>query len=209
MVDEHDSIDYDGILNDQLLISNSLRQIVRWHCRLSHVAAHTLMYNINISDSTHDMNNNNVFETGVLKAVRAIIADIGKDITAMDGDITEEKMEKVEDFVVGLELRKEEASSVRKHAQGHATSHLVDTIHSKPNLLEEYQNILQDELDSTNNLKKWPCPSFHLLEEKQVAEGSLSSKLGKVLSPECDTPYTTCFVNKDKCEHRGDGLCKN
>ena len=66
--------------------------------------------------------------------------------------------------------------------------------------LKEVERVLQQELDSTNGLKKWPCRSFWDL---NVPLSSLAERL----SPNCNAPFTSCGVKRDHCEMNGDARC--
>ena len=74
--------------------------------------------------------------------------------------------------------------------------------------LEDLKEVLQNELDSTDNLKKWPCKSLWDLEGLQEDGSDVTSRMAKKLVPDCSAPFTTCGVKRDRCEERGDVLCK-
>ncbi len=161
------------------------------------------MYNLDLSSSQ--------FRNHVSKAISYITAEPGhhpqgKNFRHID------KMEKV-DAYLDEELR----SPLSEMALS-----LNDTGGVSEELLGQLKLVLKDELDSTKGLSQWPCKSFWDLEglvdgeDGNTAAASESAKDGsndilsrnaKRLSPDCDAPFVSCFVNRDKCEFRGEAKC--
>ena len=71
-------------------------------------------------------------------------------------------------------------------------------------------------MKQTKNLSTWPCLSFWTVGSDGNGNtnnnniGNMSpmiQHLAKQLSPNCDAPFTKCFVARDVCEYHGDGIC--
>lgn len=195
-------------------LSNALRQVVRWHCRLSHVAAHTLMHNVHqySAESTSNQYLKGL-SSGISFVVRVIRADVGKPtkISGLDFKLVD-KMKRVDEFIrddVMEQVQKRNHEAL--HISEEESKSLFEAVNAK---IKEYEEVLQKELGSTKQLSKWPCNSFWWLEGKQVEERdgdgnvNLSSLLAKELSPDCNAEYNQCFVPRDLCESAGDGKCK-
>mmetsp|Transcript_128 Transcript_128/g.248 ORF Transcript_128/g.248 Transcript_128/m.248 type:complete len:451 (-) Transcript_128:247-1599(-) len=198
----------DLISKDRQFMTNGLRQIVRWHCRLSHVAAHTLLHNMHIHSSSmvDDM------KSGLSLAVRVIRTEVGKNIAIHGRDFKlVDKIKRVDDLIqVEVSNQMKQAIDEMPKLSKEEKKQLEEILDAN---IADYEAVLQDELDTTDNLHKWPCLSFWLLEGKQVEEkdtdGSInvSSVLAKELSPNCGATYNDCFVKRDKCEDEGNGKC--
>jgi hypothetical protein len=67
---------------------------------------------------------------------------------------------------------------------------------------------LLDELDSTQDLSSWPCKSLWDLDGLAMDASDVLSDNAKRFSPDCDAPFTSCFVKKDLCEMKGDAACE-
>ena len=155
ITDTHLDITYDA----------QIRQIVRWHCRLSHVAAHTMMLTI-FSD---DLVNKPMIE-----------------------------LEKILSFS-GVKFSRDD---LRKAINSHLNE-LIDEIDYIPNSRSSYQLIphelisigldtLQNELDTTKLLTKWPCHSFNSISNKDKLLFAPS-----VLAPNCSGLHVVCSVPVD------------
>ena len=63
--------------------------------------------------------------------------------------------------------------------------------------------VLSDELDQSNNLKKWPCCSFWKVPDNQKLLKP-AIQLGKKMVPECtNNHFVRCTVDGDFCEEKG------
>lgn len=203
-------------LSHEKLMSNTIRQMMRWHCRLSHVAAHTLMYNIDISSILID---DDELMKDILNLVKAIIAKVGEGPSRISvRDSTHmRKMEKVKIF-----LMKELMSSSLPQSSSDVLSILQNVINGRPAILKTYQNVIKEEMQSTNNLQKWPCLSFWFdegLKSDSMNNNNVGSKdkdddflisflLAKDIVPDCSGPFSKCVVKIDHCEEEGDVLCQ-
>jgi hypothetical protein len=81
---------------------------------------------------------------------------------------------------------------------------------SHVNIDEVLDQVLLEELKKTKNMTVWPCPSFWAAgdESDPLKLSPITRRLARALSPDCDAPFASCFVPRDKCEGKGDGLCK-
>jgi hypothetical protein len=167
------------------LVSRGMRQIIRYHCRLSQVAAHTSVTNIDLSSK--------MLVKEVMEAVKRIAADPGQHSIQNDFRKTD-RLLNVETYLNdALSEPVSNTSFLLKNS-------MVD------NDLSMLQAVLQDELDSTNNLRKWPCKS--LWDVGDIQKDDVLSNTARKLVPDCNAPFTTCGVKKDRCEMIGDVKCK-
>jgi hypothetical protein len=102
-----------------------------------------------------------------------------------------------------LTLMQAELTSI---AEGNATA---------TDVMSVLDNVLEDEMVLTKDMSVWPCPSFwtaasdHQKDDQTVIPLSKTlQRLARALSPDCNDPYNTCFVERDKCEFAGDALCQ-
>ena len=139
----------DLISKDRPFMSNGLRQIVRWHCRLSHVAAHTLLHNVHIHSSSmaDDM------KSGLSLAVRVIRTEVGKNIATHGRDFKlVDKIKRVDDLIqteVSNQI-KQAINETPKLSEGEKKQ-LEEILVAN---IADYETVLQDELDTTENLHK-------------------------------------------------------
>ena len=148
---------------DLSIATQGMRQIVRHHCRLSQVAAHTALYNIDLTSGD------------ILKRVMHVMEEIlGSDL----------KSSGLNSF---LETSMPNVSKM--NAQYSVNAEYMDA----------FTSTLQDELDSTNGLKKWPCRSFWDINE--ITQDA--KNLAQEFVPECDAEFVKCTVQFDVCEMNG------
>jgi hypothetical protein len=168
-----------------------VRQLVRWHCRLSHVAAHTTLLTVTLealvgqawdtdekirqflnlakkSPMEHLMDNGGLEIEHLVSSVEAAMESVGKLLTTANDEIPGQQIE--------------------------------DIIHL----------VIQDELDKTDNLSNWPCLSFWSVGDESNPEAltPFSREVAKAFSPNCTAEYIQCGVKKDRCEESGDAKCK-
>jgi hypothetical protein len=169
-------------------LKSGLRQILRYHGRLSAVAAHTALLSIPYADLAKNLDS-------VIKSLEGFVAPRENQTTARG---TETDKQDRDGFILALEAA--------------AGAQLLNSIQLKVNvdLLEELDNVLLDELKKTKNLTSWPCPSFWAVgdDATPTSMSPLLQRLAKQLSPDCDDPIGSCWVPKDKCESIGDGACE-
>ena len=206
----------DITLND---LKAALRQQVRYHCRLNHIAAHTAVWTVGVEDFA-EMGRNllvenaqhffglNLEQEDLLYKVNDEYEKLGPD---EDDDENHGVIEKEDDDNAMAELD-------YMFAEG---SRLVNRLQTKVNtkknmksttndILKILDDVLLDEMRLSNNLTAWPCESFWTVGEpgNRSEISPIISSISKAMSPNCTAPYTSCFVKKDKCEARGDGKCK-
>jgi hypothetical protein len=171
----------------------AMRQILRFHCRLSHVSAHTATLSIPFMDLLSDPG-------ATTRAIQSFLAPgdaIGEKGTDDDGI----KESVADDDQAGL-FDAEEKYGTQMLTYIQSVSHV--------NVDEVLDQVLLEELKKTKNMTKWPCPSFWAAgdEPDPLKLSPITMRLARALSPDCDAPFTSCFVPRDKCEGKGDGLCK-
>lgn len=191
----------DITLND---LKASLRQQIRYHCRLNHVAAHTAMWTLGMED----------------------FADIGKDwlvektqeFLGLDLDQEDLLNEVLAEYEKATEGEEEDnALDILNHMylEGAKLMNLVKmhktTKKRTPSfIMKQLDDVLLDEMKISKNLTKWPCESFWTVGEpgNRLELSPIIRSIAKAMSPNCEAPHTSCGVKRDRCEAKGDGECK-
>lgn len=167
-----------------------LLQILRFHCRLSHVAAHTASLTVHSQTLADDAALEQVLRNYLLPG-GPMPRDVKQDATKVaNGDNT----------VVGAETE-EIATNILARLSSQ-TSAVGDA-----DIMTVLDRVLLDEMKRTKDMSIWPCPSFWEV-PPPLQMSDLSKQLAQALSPNCDDPYVSCFVQKDKCEAAGNPVCK-
>lgn len=184
---------FDSITVDD--IKAGLRQQIRYHCRLSHVAAHTALWSIDL-ETLVAMPGQDI--------VRQIQAFLDLDHGTMSGDQDGHEDPTIPDDFANFETiffaMAAHGASILTHAQ----------IDRPPSLLKELDEVLLDEMRKSKNLTAWPCESFWTVGDPSsdhLKFSSLIARISSAMSPDCKAPFTSCFVKRDQCEAVGDGKC--
>lgn len=174
--------------NDDLM-ELQMRQLIRWHCRLNHVAAHTKMLTVFIED-----------------LIERPVTEFHNILTFIDAKFSREDMIKaIDDYKVALEkdigLKFFSHTSLTDEVFGD-TSHSPDSSYSTHPLSETAITAaitaLQTEFKKSENLSKWPCESFKDLEkEKNGQAPGLLPMHSSMLSANCSDSFVTCSVRFD------------
>ncbi len=180
-----------------------LRQVIRWNCRLSHVSAHTTMININLSSSSI------IEELKLL--VRLIVDDPEQEIVKG----TQDEVEHENQLSVASEVIEKSNIDGKMSFLNQESIHEFLSLYNKSNgdntMIDDLDAVLKGELESTDNLKKWPCLSFWNVGsvDGESVEGmdDLTKKMAELVSPSCSSPFTKCSVKRDRCEEMGDAKC--
>mmetsp|Transcript_1612 Transcript_1612/g.3025 ORF Transcript_1612/g.3025 Transcript_1612/m.3025 type:complete len:350 (+) Transcript_1612:123-1172(+) len=163
---------YVGEDMDSAVLDTQVRQLVRWHCRLSHVAAHTKMLTIFIDD-----------------VIRRPYYELEKIITF--AGIKMPDRQRV--IKAGKTLRKILKSN--RYDQFANVSAIKQSIGMSP--FEVALDALEEELVGTGYLSKWPCRSFRNIHK----QGNINIKLpvaADVLAANCSDKRVTCSVGFDR-----------
>jgi hypothetical protein len=177
-------------------VETLIKLIMRWQCRLSHVSAHTSMLTLSIKDILEDpsnilqkilefvFTNNWVWEGGGSKPWKDIYANQ----QAMDIIIAESSNEKSY-----LNSVLDETKLIQKEVEKQFIESGVATI---------FQSTFEEEMQRSNDMTAWPCPSFWA--------GVNKLKMNAQLVPDCKDghPWIKCTVNRDRCEVNEDPECK-
>jgi hypothetical protein len=176
-------------------IQQALRQIIRWHCRLSHVAAHTSLMTISLEDLVEDPWQS---EYQVSRFLNLKPKDYALEQHLMEEQHIDED---------------EIAGSVDQIVQ-HAAALLlkIEAVEKLPRKMLEpmLDEVINEELKLTNNLKDWPCLPFWSAGNSATPNDMalIAKHNAKDFSPNCEAEFTNCFVPRDKCEAKGDSICK-
>jgi hypothetical protein len=164
----------------------SLRQQIRYHCRLNHISAHTAMWTI----TTDELVNAPIEDLiGQIQAFLGLeVAGGGTDDQAPPDDL--------------------KAAFTATQSAGASMLDGLQTL-SQEDLMQTLDDVLMDDLRKSKNLTGWPCESFWTVGEPStpLQLSPNTKQIAKALSPDCNDPFVSCFVQRDKCESRGDGKC--
>lgn len=168
----------------------ALRQVLRFHCRLSHVSAHT-----------------------AILSVRSLSADPAETTATLKSFLipTPESTQNAELDALVKRLVDEEQQSY-SDAQKFGSNLLSDLqASSGVNVRDVLNTVLLDEVNRTKRFSAWPCLSFWAAGEDSnpLDISPMVQRIARALSPDCSDSQSNCWVGRDKCEARGDGACRD
>lgn len=168
-----------------------LLQIMRFHCRLSHVAAHTASLTMDRATLVN--------ATQLALTLRDYMAPpTHKANVGGGGDDEDDNVATDDDeFRVWFQQESVGASVLTRLSEDVAGSDLLALL----------GGVMQAEMARTQDMSVWPCPSFWDA-PTPLQLSPITRELAKALSPDCSDPYVKCFVKKDKCEAAADPVCK-
>lgn len=177
----------------------SLRQQIRYHCRASHVAAHTALWSIDLKT---------LFDLSIDDLIQQIQIFLGLEKDDFHDEIKESKHGAAEDGLVPPEnmeslisVMSSKGASLLTHAQ----------IALQGSILKELDDVLMEEMRISKNLTAWPCESLWTVGDRAkdpLEISPLVARIAQSMSPNCTAPFTSCFVKRDLCEAKGDGQCR-
>ena len=175
-------------------VKASLRQQVRYHCRLSHIAAHTALWTITVEE---------LFNSPVPDLITRAQDFLGLERESL---IEEEKKQEQDDDLVPPEDMRGILKAIYTYGSSMLT--FIQSL-SRYDVLKVLDDVLIEELRISKNLSAWPCESFWTVGEPSspLHFTPLVARISKALSPNCTAPLTSCFVKRDQCEAAGDGAC--
>lgn len=173
-------------LND---IKAALRQIIRFHCRISHLSAHTALYSVDLEELMLEPDK-------IKKKLQKFL--IPKDL--------QESVEADDE----VEYAPDDDQSTMFEALELIGTQLLSRIQEDVDIKRVLDQVLVDELKNSKNLSVWPCPSFWSAGEPDDPNqlSPIVQRLARALSPDCNDAYGQCWVQRDKCEASADGPCK-
>ncbi len=184
--------------------------LLRWHCRLSHVSAHTAELTLTLDN--------------ILKhptdALETILTFVWRQDWEWEGHNHNPN------------TKREERELYPKIWKGAAEEFVASEDGSLQPLLNQLSLLLQDglllssstsdattfgetirqsfanEMTKSKDLTSWPCPSFWDGVEKDSSGAAY--KIASEMTPNCrdGDPYARCTVNKDRCEVKKDAKCE-
>jgi hypothetical protein len=181
----------------------ALRQLLRYHCRISHLAAHTAVLTLEMD----------ILASTPYVATEVVLNFLN--ITAVQHGEREEDdidvLEDSDDLGKYYTTREQDVVAMSNHVQAFASS-LLTWIerHEQVNVQEQLQDVLKEELLLSKNFTKWPCGSMWTTGDGPQGTdlSPFARKLAQSLAPNCNGKYTSCPVKGDRCEEAGDVLCK-
>ena len=161
------------------LIDLQVKQLMRWHCRLNHVAAHTKMLSV-VTD----------------ELVEKPYVDIEKILTFIGI-----KTNRAEIVPVVDKYKAELLATLGIPPRGpRGMKHMTPV-----SILPKINKAIADEWKSTNGLTVWPCPSFkdidQLAADHAASSGDQIERLplnAPILAANCSDPFVKCTVGFDR-----------
>jgi hypothetical protein len=178
----------EGMLMTSITLADlkaAMRLVLRFHCRLSHVSAHTAIMSLPMDDLL------SYSGMGATKQLQAFVTPLIGETAALNHQF-EEAIASAVGFAseVLSRLQKEYGVDVWK---------VMDAV-------------LVDELNKTKSFSAWPCLSFWAVgDEPNVFDLSpIVQRIARSVSPDClNDALANCWVGRDKCEAHGDGPCRD
>lgn len=151
-----------------------VRQLVRWHCRLSHVAAHTRMLTVYMDD----------LAVRAVPEIYQILSFIG-----FRGNR--------QDIVEAVEAM--HAQVIQELGVGHLSPLGTSVQHEvNASLAEAGIKAITEEMGVTGGLQKWPCQTFNHLDGTNKKESVNLPLKAKTLAADCSGEYVVCSVPVDR-----------
>ena len=188
---------------DSSLWNMTLRQIARFHCRMSHVSAHTALLTLNVTTP----------QERIVQQLTSFLFPTTTTTTLEDpsimtaASITSSWKERFPEIV--KQQYAQATRVLRQHPNNNKHSSMPVVV------LDQLADVLAQELTLSKNMTIWPCPSFWLSTttsnnniHNPTALSHASAKLARALSPDCADASASCWVARDKCEAAGDALCQ-
>jgi len=186
-----------------------LRLMMRWHCRLSHVAAHTAMVTISLQDILRDPS----------VALGRILSFVWSDDWEWEGGEKEpqspenrNKEKKASQVVDDEHLVVDRDGSLRRLLD--LTLLVLDELSTSDDAVKKsLQDAFTGEMKLSKDMTAWPCPSFWNGVNSNSDAGDDQMRIIRQISteivPDCsdDNPFARCTVNRDRCEVRSDSQC--
>ena len=181
-------------------VKAALRMMLRFHCRLSHVSAHTALLSVKFMDLFAD-------PARITQELRDFLSPGLKNPAEGTGE--DDKEVAIDDDQASLmDAELAYGSQLLTHVQQHGLDGGRANRTVGRSLMDLLDQVLLEEFQKTKDMTVWPCPSFwssHDSDEPSLSEWA--QRLAQQLSPNCDDPYNSCFVPRDQCEFKGDALC--
>ena len=181
--------DTDTSMNPELY-GLQVRQLVRWHCRLSHVAAHTRMLTVFLDDLVSKPLVE-IYKILSFVGYRPGRGDMQAALQALGDSVWREMGMSMSTGGGGRRSSSIGGGDWRLAADGSHVAHSVS-----PSLWVAGTEALRDELSSTRDLQEWPCKTF---KDLALHEKAAKLPLGSAdLAPNCGAPYVKCSVAVDR-----------
>jgi hypothetical protein len=203
---------FPGESHTQFTVSDvkaALRMILRFHCRLSHVAAHTALLSVKFMDLLAD-------PIGTTQIIRNFLspstsrpnarAPNGNNKVDADSNEIAEEFSIDDDQSSLMDAELAYGSQILTHIQLQSLDGGRNRTVGR-SIMDVLDQVLLDEFKKTKDMTAWPCLSFWASNDNAEPLSDITKRLAQKLSPNCDDRYNTCFVKRDLCEFNGDALC--
>jgi hypothetical protein len=218
-------------------LKQAVRQILRFHCRINHVSAHTAVLSIKFMDLFAD-------PIGTTQQIRSFIfppvsdqqtPQLRRNNIEKDKSASQQKDDDSNKAGEGVVLTEEEeeaqsmdddqgslmdaelayGSQILTNIQQHGVDGGRTNVTVGSTILDILDVILLQEFHVTKDMSMWPCLSFWKSSQDEpqskqaIGMSEIVKRLAQNLSPDCNDPYNTCFVQRDQCEFVDDAECAN
>jgi hypothetical protein len=178
-------------------IASIIKLVMRWQCRLSHVSAHTSMISVSLNDVLKDP----------ISTLQQIIQFVFSNNWEWEGGNTQvwkdiDAKKEASEFVDWETTRIVENESKQLLNKISLVQEQVENaLDTKGELAAAVQDGFKEEMELSEDMSHWPCPSFWA--------GVEQLKMNSALVPDCrdDHPWIKCTINRDKCEVKKDPEC--
>ncbi|KAL7468795.1 hypothetical protein ACHAXS_009020 [Conticribra weissflogii] len=199
------------------VLALALRLIMRWHCRLSHVSAHTSMLTVALDEILND-------PEGLLNEILSFVWRYDWEWEGKGNDKRKDS-NNLKDTTKGIisseynedssfELLLKRTSAILGNIGSNKSS---SSMISNVGFQTALENAFKEEMVLSKDLTKWPCPSFwEGIDDLDDGDGESNQdvtvlrRLATQMVPNCQDgdPFVRCTVNRDRCEVAGNANCK-
>jgi hypothetical protein len=187
----------------------ALRQILRYHCRISDLATHTAVLTFDMDTLVETPY---VARQAVLRFLNVTAVERGEMLPIHRHDDLLVDEEGADESSQGIQVMNEQdVMATSTNVESYAMS-LLTWIeqHEQIDVIHELNRVLRHELELSANFTKWPCESFWSTGDGPhgLDLSDFGRRLAESLAPDCESQFSKCIIQKDHCEHVGDPLCK-
>jgi len=170
----------------QTAAESILRQIITFHARVSHVAAHTSLLTLDISSMQAD------YTTAFQNMINFMIYD-------NSGNPVVQSKESFTNIKIILDPFNEAINNADLYS-----SKIILSLW-QVGILED---ILREEMTKSHNLEDWPSQSLWDMRSYIIRdENSIEYHVAKAMVPDCQDENVRCTINKDICEVKAQVKC--
>jgi hypothetical protein len=179
------------------LMANQIKQLVRWHCRVSHVAAHTKVLTIFVED---------LLARPVVE-LEKILTFVGvkysrPTLSAASLGFSERLQQVLSGGIPKYSAQQSFPGTSFVQISDGTSTETAKNYNIPVEYISPMLDALENELEHSNGLTKWPCASFRDLDgprqQRFVSPSTLALFLpSDMLAANCSDPFVRCSVPFD------------